>query len=333
MMTTIRFEATTLAGHEATLVHVDSGAIKAVLCSRGASIIRLETADRHGVFDNVVLSYQNLDDFYQNPKYLGATTGPYAGRIYPPEMTVGGKRIALEKNFQNHAHLHGGSRSLARADFTVEAIDQGVCFTHIPTEPAYPGHVFYKAYYRFEGPVMTLEYETLANADTYTNLTQHAYFNLSGSIRRTVLDHTLCLPASHVGQLDASLITERLIPVEGTLFDFRRTKTLREVVIPLKKTPQMGLDHPFVLDEGTIVLADPESGRALHIETDQDTVVVYSHNFIIDQPVATPLEENQHLALCLETQHYPNDLHFFTRPASAHPEHTHHRQMTRYTFK
>lgn len=331
-MTNITFETITLAGHQATLVHIDSGAIKAVLCSRGASILRLETADRDGVFDNIVLNYLNQDDFYENPKYLGATTGPYAGRIFPPELTVDGKRISLEKNFQNHAHLHGGKHSLARSDFEVEAIENGVCFTHMPVEAAYPGHAFFKAIYRFEGPVMTLTYETLADQDTYTNLTQHAYFNLSGSARRNILDHTLQLPASQVGQLNASLITERLIPVEGTVFDFRKPKVLREAVVPLKQTPQMGLDHPFILDAGDIVLSDPESGRVLRMETDQDTVVVYSHNFIIDQPIDTPLSENQHLALCLETQHYPNDIHFFDRPKSAHPKGTRHLQMTRYTF-
>ena len=331
-MTNINYETITLAGHEATLVHIDSGPIKATLCSRGASIIQLETADKDGVFDNIVLNYLNRDDFYQNPKYLGATTGPYAGRIYPPELTVGHQRVRLEKNFQNHTHLHGGKHSLARADFQVEVVNQGVCFTYAPIESAYPGHVLFKATYRFEGSVMTLTYETLSNQDTFTNLTQHAYFNLSGSTRENILNHTLQLPASQVGQLDAFLISEKLISVEGTVFDFRQPKTLAEAVIPLKETPQMGLDHPFVLEPGLIVLTDPESGRSLQIETDQDAVVVYSHNFVIEQPLATKLTETQHLALCLETQHYPNDIHFFKKPMSHHPKNTWHRQVTKYTF-
>lgn len=331
-MTQIHFETIRLASNEATLVHVDSGAIKATLCSRGASIMRLETADREGTFDNIVLNYLNRDDFYENPKYLGATTGPYAGRIYPPELTVGGKRVFLEKNFQNHSHLHGGKHSLARSDFQVEKVDQGVCFTYVPLESAYPGHACFKATYLFEGPVMTLRYETLSDQDTFTNITQHAYFNLSGSIRRNVLNHTLQIPASQVGQLDANLISEKLIPVEGTVFDFRQPKMLSEAVMPLKETPQMGLDHPFLLDPGTIVLTDPKSGRSLQLETDQDSVIVYSHNFVIEHPVATPLLENQHLAVCLETQHYPNDIYFLDKPASVHPKNTWHRQTTKYTF-
>ena len=70
--------------------------------------------------------------------------------------------------------------------------------------------------------------------------------------------------------------------------------------------------------------------RTLRIKTDQDAVVVYSNNFLSDKRFYPNRADQKYLGLCLETQHYPNDVHFFEHPKSYHPKESYHIQKTSY---
>ena len=74
-----------------------------------------------------------------------------------------------------------------------------------------------------------------------------------------------------------------------------------------------GYDHNWVLDNKTgklteaAELFDPSSGRVLKVLTDQPGVQFYSGNFLdgsVKGRGGKPYE--QHAALCLETQHFPD---------------------------
>lgn len=61
------------------------------------------------------------------------------------------------------------------------------------------------------------------NTPTPVNLTNHAYWNLSGDFQQpTIVDHHMKLMCSNYLPLDASQIpTKEVAPVAGTVFDFR----------------------------------------------------------------------------------------------------------------
>jgi aldose 1-epimerase len=71
-----------------------------------------------------------------------------------------------------------------------------------------------------------------------------------------------------------------------------------------------GYDHCYVLrsQDGSLALAarvkDPRSGRVMEIYTTEPGIQFYSGNFLDGD--AKNGGHQQHAALCLETQHYPD---------------------------
>jgi hypothetical protein len=68
-----------------------------------------------------------------------------------------------------------------------------------------------------------MDYSAETDQPTVVNLTNHSYFNLSGDVSNTILNHTLQVHAHKYTPVDATLIpTGDLVDVTGTPFDFRQ---------------------------------------------------------------------------------------------------------------
>jgi aldose 1-epimerase len=141
------------------------------------------------------------------------------------------------------------------------------------------------------------------------NLTNHAYWNLSGGQAKDVLGHELTLLADRVLPVDEHLIpTGDPQPVEGTPLDFRKPTTIGARIDQLRN----GYDHCYALNKATAagaagagteaaapaaqraaVVVEPKSGRVMEVFTTQPGVQLYT-------------DGRNRRALCLETQHYPD---------------------------
>lgn len=323
-----------LLGKEVNYYTLSNDSMRITFIDHGATIVNWEVKDSNGEFESIVLRYADEEDYIKNPKFLGATVGPYAGRIYPARITLNDITYPLEKNFNDVANLHSAKLNLMVHTYDVTLIDADtISFKTRLKEPTYPSDSTYTLTFMLKGDTLHQIYETSTKVDTFTNLTNHTYFNLSGNIKRDILDHTLCLHAKKVGKLNDDFIAESLIETTNSLFDFSKEKPLKEAIIPLKKTAQLGLDHPFILSEPTIILKDPVNQRTLTITTNQESVVLYSNNFLIKNPLNDGLKDRDHLSLCIETQHFPNDIHFFDFPKSFHKKFDSHIQKTSYQVK
>jgi aldose 1-epimerase len=194
--------------------------------SYGGIITSLETPDRQGALDDVVLGFDDLEPYLAGTPYFGAIIGRYGNRIAGGRFTLEGETYELATN-DGPNHLHGGARGFDKVVWRGEPFENdstvGVAFTY--TSPAgeegYPGTLNARVTYTLtDRNELVVDYLATTDAPTPVNLTQHSYFNLAGG--GSILGHELMIDASAFTPVDSTLIpTGELRPVEGTPFDFR----------------------------------------------------------------------------------------------------------------
>jgi len=264
---------------------------------------------------NLVLNYQNIADYLDNGYFLNTLIGRTANRIVHGKFMLDGQPIQLDINSGSH-NLHGGEDNLTHRLFDVSEIEDGYLLkTTLPHQmDGFPGNLNVTVWYRLVDNQFKISYEATTDQMTVVNLTQHAYFNLSGNAQRTIYDHELTLAATHVAEVDeTSGFTEKLIPVAGTRFDFNEPTVIepvgREAHYLFDHTS--GYDHLFVLDpavQTAVKFKDLQSGRVLKVTTDQPALQFYAGNFILDKTVfAGGRIGEAHLGACFETHQIPFD--------------------------
>src|SRR5262249_14743749 len=82
--------------------------VEARITNYGGIIVSLKVPDRTGAKADVVLGFNSLDEYLQNPgPFFGALVGRYANRIAGARFTLGGVEYKLPVNNGPNS-LHGG---------------------------------------------------------------------------------------------------------------------------------------------------------------------------------------------------------------------------------
>ncbi|HWA91441.1 MAG TPA: aldose epimerase family protein [Rhizomicrobium sp.] len=296
--------------------------IKLKIITYGAAIASLETPDRKGHLANIVLGFDTLAPYLAGVPYFGATVGRYANRIANGRFVLDGKTYQLAHNDGPNS-LHGGVKGFDKRVWTAEpsrtAQGTALRLTHVSAdgEEGFPGRLTAHVTYRLgNDDTLAIEFEAATTAPTPVNLANHAYFNLTGDTKNTILNHTLAIDASRFTPVDATLIpTGELRAVAGTPFDFRKPVAIGRRIGD--KDEQLGrgrgYDHNWVLDKtgaDTLTLAatltDPGSGRSIELRTTQPGLQFYSGNFLDGKPAGSGTVFAHRTGLCLETQHFPD---------------------------
>jgi aldose 1-epimerase len=294
----------------------------------GAIITEVRVPDRHGTLGDIVLGYDSLADYVRSNPYFGAAIGRVGNRIARGHFTLDGRTYTLAVN-NGPNHLHGGLRGFDKVVWAAEpaTLPHGAAVTFRYTsrdgEEGYPGTLQVRMTYTLtDSNELRFDYEATTDKATPVNLTNHTYWNLAG--KGTILDHVLTLHASRYTPTDDTLIpTGRIEPVAGTPVDFTKPKAIGRDLFKLTCTPQ-GYDHNFVLNgrlgRGLAPAAevyDPSSGRVMDVLTDQPGIQFYSGNFLDGTIVGKGGWKYQdHAALCLETQHYPDSVNHPAFPST-----------------
>lgn len=175
--------------------------------------------------------------------------------------------------------------------------------------------------------VIIIDYCATTDKATPVNLTNHAYWNLSGDLRRSVASHRLHSSCKQYVPVDPDTLipTGELAPVAGTPFDFTQTlESAGDDALLGPRLPRVGggggvfgFDHCFAVDgweagaalsagipalRHAVTLEDAARGRRLVLSTSLPGVQVYTGNFL---PV-DGLKFKQYNAVCLETEYYPD---------------------------
>ena len=293
-----------------------AGGMEASVATYGGVIVRLAVPDRDGHATDVVLGYDSLDGYLKDQCYFGCVVGRVANRIGNARFTLDGVDYALDRNHGEH-HLHGGSGGFntrvweAEAGETPDGPSLRLERTSPDGEQGYPGSVEVRVEYTLLDNGLRIDFSAAVDRATPVSMTSHGYFNLSGNLGSSCLDHRLVIPAEHVLETDRDLIpTGALVEVEGTPFDFRIESAIGERIgneHPALAAGQ-GYDHYFVLKDGSnglkqaALVREPVSGRAMEVWTTAPGVQFYSGNHI---PGNLPGKDGVRYAprcgFCLET--------------------------------
>ena len=75
----------------------------------GGRIVSIMVPDRNGEMRDVVLGFDNIDDYVNIPSDFGASVGRYANRIDHGRLVIDGDTVQLPQNNFGHC-LHGGPK-------------------------------------------------------------------------------------------------------------------------------------------------------------------------------------------------------------------------------
>lgn len=275
--------------------------LKVEFLNLGAIIKKIEFKDK-----NVVLGYEDIEKYRENPAYLGAVIGRTAGRIKDGLLKLDDTEYQLDKN-NNGNTLHGGKNSISHRFWNVENIKDGLCFSIKNTnlDNGYPANVEIKVSYILNNNELLIKYFATADNLTYLNLTNHSYFNLSGDSDNTIYEDILKIYSNYLIGIDENSIPYETVNLDNNIFDFREDKKLEEFFKAddeQKTIANNGIDHPYIFNGeiGKLEIKNIKSGIKMSVETNNPAVVIYTANYLQD------IGFKKHSAICFETQEVPN---------------------------
>ncbi len=248
--------------------------------------------------------------------YPGATVGRIANRIKDAKFFLDGREYNVEKNFSGNI-LHGGSKNWALQTWDViHRTSTSVTLRLVSRDgdSGFPGDLEVFTVYSLQThkvgkqdmDELVISYHArIPHKDTHTlitlcNLTNHAYWNLTGMKEETILNHTLAFPTPGVvvGYLPQDGTG---CPVsDGKIERFTVGKVSRPMEFPMdgvtigsqikQVSDNNGYDHCYVLDptkswdgldfNGVVRLSSRTSGLVMTVRTQDTGMQIYSGNWL-----------------------------------------------------
>ena len=312
----------TRSGERASLFSIrNSRGMCAVVTNFGAILVRLFVPCPDGVTRDVVTGYDTLPE-YEAGGFFGATVGRHANRIAGAAFTLDGVEYSLADN-DNGCNLHSDFKAgFHKQLWNTELLPDGIRFfrTSPDGEAGFPGNLEISVIYTLDDENgLHIRYEGVSDRKTLINLTNHSFFNLSGHDAGSVLDHRVTLDCDRFLEISAGrLPTGRILPVDGTAMDFRYAQRIGDAIDTDWDQLRFaeGYDHCFVTDAKPGILKkiafveDPRSGCRMEVSTDLPGVQFYTANFLPVQSGKRSAHYGPRCALCLETEYFPDSIHF-----------------------
>lgn len=286
-------------GRDVPAVTLTNGrGVSATVIAYGASIQSLVMPDRAGKKADIALGHESMEGYLKFPNFIGATVGRFANRIAGGRFTLNGRAYQTPLNDGTNS-LHGGTAGFDKVLWDVVSVKSGptasVTLRYVSPDgdQGYPGTLTVDATYSLdEANKLTIEYTATTDKETIVNISNHAYWNLSGEgSSNGAMGHIVQIPAKTYTPVDETLIpTGELRPVAGTVFDFNTPRAIADRVRDARD-PQIaygrGYDHNWVIGSKVTAdqhlmarVSDPASGRSYELWSNQPGLQFYSGNFL-----------------------------------------------------
>lgn len=293
----------------------------------GCRVVKLLVPDSNGVFDDVVLGYDDISGYEAGKeRYFGALLGRYANRIANGKFSIDSIDYQLPCNDAPNGypcHIHGGDMGFDRVMWKAMPIYKGdtlgIRFTRLSSdgEEGYPGNLMCEVtYYWTSDNTWRMELRAETDKPTIVNMAQHCYFNLKGSSLGTVLDNYLTVFGDSVTPNNTGYIPlGEIVPVEGGPLDFREPHTFLERINQPNEHMRImgGYSANWVLNNQSGELAqasllyEPTSGRKMEVWTTEPGLLIYTGRLLSEEVIGKrgrPLK--QYDGIIFETMHYPD---------------------------
>ncbi|MBQ7811566.1 MAG: galactose mutarotase [Bacteroidales bacterium] len=285
----------------------------------GGRLVSVMVPDRDGKMTDVILGFDNINDYMTKPSDFGASIGRYANRIGGAAFELDGQTVTLDRNDGDNC-LHGGAAGWQYQVYDAELIEpQTLKLTMVDPDGhmGFPGTVTAVVTYTLtDDNAIDISYSGTTDKPTVLSMTNHAYFNLSGNHAAEGTDQILYVNADKFTPADEKLIpTGEMRPVEGTPFDFRTPKAIGQDINADYDQLVLGngYDHNWVLNTGgdisklALSVYSPATGILLEEYTDQPGVQVYTGNFLTGEVAGKHgVKYPKRASVCIETQLFPD---------------------------
>jgi aldose 1-epimerase len=298
----------------------NANGVFAQITTFGGRIVNLFVPDANGELKDVVLGYSTIDGYLSSstPNF-GAAIGRYGNRIGNAKFTLNDSTYQLDANDGRNC-LHGGSKGYYNVVFDGKQLsDSSMEITYLSKdgEMGFPGNLQVRIVYTMTADnAVKIEYFAETDAPTVCNLTNHAYFNLSGDMSTSINDHILQINADKYTAVDNFLIpTGVLAPVDSTPMDFRTPTAIGARIDADFEQLKIGrgYDHNWVINPASeglnyaVSVTSPVSKINMKIYTNEPGIQFYGGNFLNGMDHGkNGVTYNHRSAFCLETQHFPD---------------------------
>ncbi len=291
----------------------------------------------------LVLGFETMDGYIAGGAHIGATAGRCANRIRNAHFVMGGEEIRLDQNVPGGHHIHGGSDGFGKRPWTIEDAS-GTSVTlmiHTPDgHMGYPGACTARLTYAVNGTTLRVEMTAEVDRPTIVNMAHHSYFNLMDEGAGDVLDHTLEVNGARYTPLDETFIpTGEILPVDGTVFDFRTARPIRH---PGPENEPFRYDVNFEVDRSGAASGDlvhaatataSDGSVSMAVYTTEPGIQFYDGRKLAPEtPGLGGITYGPSAGLCLEAQKFADAPNNPTFPSAVVTPETGYRQVTEYRF-
>ena len=310
----------TKEGQEVTLYTLENAGLKVCISDFGAHIVSVFAPDKNGEVRDVILGFDSVTGYENNPSFFGAVIGPNANRICNATFSIGDKTYKLKVN-DGPNNLHSDEAKGFHKRMWDAKAENGELVLTLRMEDGdmgFPGNLDVKLTYSITDDAgLKLHYLVTTDRPALINMTNHAYFNLSGQGSGKILDHELKLNASkYTPVVEGAIPTGEEADVKGTVFDFTDFRRIGDDIDDdlEQLTLVKGYDHNWVIDgaDGSLktvaTLRDNASGRYMDVLTYQPAIQFYAGNCITPEDGKGGVHYDVRDGLCLETQVHPDSI-------------------------
>jgi aldose 1-epimerase len=289
----------------------------------GATLVSINVPDKHSKLGNVIIGFPTLEGYLNDTCYIGSTIGRYANRISNARFNLDGTIYQLEINDGINTN-HSGASGFNSKVFGFEVNgDELVMVLHSNDgDGGFPGNLNLRVTYKWSNDnELSIHYKAVSDKNTFANVTNHAYFNLSNG-DLTVLDHQLDISAEQIVAAGEDYIpTGEIVPTadinfQGESIGKKLTTESGEIT---------GINSYYILNKSrqfAAKLTDESSGRALTVNTSYPGMFFYTGDYLTSKY----LNDNNRTCqpfegLCVECQHYPDSMNRPEFPSAMLPKH------------